>query len=140
MFDLLMSVNFLAVLAAAAAMFVLSGLWYSKILFANAWMKENGFKEKDLTNPMPAMVKSVIAYLFLAWGMAALFLAMAGWGGQVGAVEGATWGVFLAVLIHGAAGFPNYAFENRSVKLFLIHTGNTAVGMAVMGVILALMG
>jgi len=131
-----MDINYWAVLVAGLASFGFAGLWYSPLLFAKPWMAENGFSEKDLPDPKPAMFKSVGSSILLAFGIAAIFL-LARAGGPMSWLDGAYWGFFLAVLIHGVAGLPNYWFENRSMKLFLIHTGNSALGMAIMGAILA---
>ena len=146
MLDLFYEINYLAVLVAGVAGFAIAGLWYSKMLFANAWMEENGFKESDLADPKPAMISGFLSNVVLAFGLASVFLMMQLIGTVLGSsdpginiMEGAWWGFFLAVLIHGAAGFPNYAFESRSFTLFLIHVGNSALGMAVMGAILAYM-
>ena len=140
MLELFGEVNYLAILLAAVAMFLISGVWYSKLMFAEGWMRENKFSEKDLTAPAPAMIKSFIANLILAFGLAVLLLVVQFWDAQIDWMDGARWGIFMAVLIHGAAGFPNYAFESRSLFLFLIHIGNSVLGMAVMGAILAWMG
>jgi Protein of unknown function (DUF1761) len=135
MMTVLGEVNYLAVLVAAIAALVVGGIWYSPMLFANAWMAENKFAKKDLADPKQAMTVTFIANLVLAFGMAALFLLLAP--APSGLLEGVKWGIALAILIHGMAGLPNYAFENRSLRLFLIHLGNSAVTMAVMGGILA---
>lgn len=126
--------NYLAILVAGLVGFGVSGFWYSKALFANAWMQGNKFSTEDLTDPKPAMIKSVISDLVLAFGIAYV-MAMAG---TTGLVAGAVMGVGLAIFVHGAAGYPNYAFENRSNKLFGIHLGNSIVTMAVMGAILGI--
>ena len=42
------TINWLAVIAAALSNFLLGGLWYSPMLFGNAWAKENGLDEQDL--------------------------------------------------------------------------------------------
>ena len=137
MFELFKEINYLAVLVAGLAGFGFAGLWYSPLLFAKPWMAENGFSEKDLTDPKPAMFKSVGSSLVLAFGIAVIFLLMIGDDGHMHWQEGAHWGAFLGLFIHGAAGLPNYWFENRSMKLFLIHIGNSTLGMAIMGAILA---
>ena len=125
--------NYLAILVAAAGGFLVAGLWYSNSLFAKDWMTENNFTAEDLADPKPAMIKSVIAYLLLAFGLAILLRMtdITGW------LPGAAFGVILAIFIHGAAGYPNYAFEQKSLRLFLIHLGNSVFGLMLMGVILA---
>ena len=140
MLELFGEVNYLAVLLAAVAMFVVSGLWYSKLMFAVGWMRENKFSEKDLGNPTAAMIKSFFAYLVLAFGLAVLLLVVQFWDAEMSWLDGVRWGIFMAVLIHGAAAFPSYAWEKRTLMLFLINIGNSVLGIAIMGAILAWMG
>lgn len=125
--------NYIAIVSAAISTFIVSGIWYSDLLFAKEWMRENNFTMTDLVNPRPAMIASFISILVLAFGVAVLIRMT----GTAGWINGASFGAILAILIHGAAGFPNYAFERRSLKLFLIHLGNSIFGLMVMGAILA---
>ncbi len=43
-----MEMNFYAVLVAATSTLVVGAVWYSPMLFANAWMKESGLTEEQL--------------------------------------------------------------------------------------------
>lgn len=43
-------VNYLAVIAAAVATFLLGGLWYSSALFGKAWQREAGVSEAQMKN------------------------------------------------------------------------------------------
>jgi len=45
--DLLSHVHWLAVLAGAAAYWILGALWYSRMLFANPWIKAHNIKVDD---------------------------------------------------------------------------------------------
>lgn len=134
---LLGQLNFLAVLVAGLAAMIIAGIWYNPNVMGKAWMRENGFGEKDLGPPGPAMAKAFVSNLVLAFGLASFFAFFHGIGVKMTLLDGAAWGFGLAVLVHGAAGYPNYAFEKRSNMLFLIHVINSALGMAVMGAILA---
>ena len=40
--------NFYAVLVAALTTLVVGSIWYSPVLFGNAWMKETGLTEEEL--------------------------------------------------------------------------------------------
>ena len=125
-------VNYLAVIVAALVPMAVGSLWYSKLMFANAWMKEVGLTEETLGSPGPAMIKSLVASLILSFGLAILLKHT----GAIGAYTGAMTGFFTALFIVGAATLPNYAFESKSAKHFAIHLGATTVGMTVMGAIL----
>lgn len=137
MLELFNEINYLAILVAAAGAMIVSAVWYNPKVFGKSWMEENGLKEKDLVKPGPAMAQAFVANVILAFGLSTLFLIVKYGGGDMAWMDGARWGIFLSVIIHGAAGFPNYVFENRSTMLFLIHLGNSLLGMAVMGAILA---
>ena len=137
LFNLLSFINYWAVLVSAIAAMGIAAIWYSPKVMGNAWMAENNLKEKDLGDPKQAMIQGFVANLVLAFGLAAFFIILQRSEPAVSPLNGAFWGFGLAVLIHGAAGFPNYAFENRSPMLFLIHISNSALGMAAMGAILA---
>ena len=39
--------NYIGIIAATIVAFVIGGAWYSPILFAKPWMRENGFTEDD---------------------------------------------------------------------------------------------
>jgi hypothetical protein len=112
--------------------------WYSPVGFGKAWMNEVGMTEADLegANPAPAMIKSFIAAIV---GTAAMAILMTVPGLQpMGWMEGALLGLSLAVFIAGAGAFPNYAFEDKTLRHFLIHLGNLALAMTLTGAMLAI--
>lgn len=141
MFDYLLAllslINYWAILVAALAGVGISAIWYNPKVMGRSWMEENNFKEKDLENPVPKIVQAFVANLILAFGLSTLFIILQNSEPMVTPLDGAIWAFGLAVLIHGAAGFPDYVFEKRTPMLFLIHIGNSALGMSAMGAILA---
>lgn len=48
--DYVKQLNWLAVVLAAAAAFVVGFIWYSRGVFGKAWMKSAGLKEKDISS------------------------------------------------------------------------------------------
>lgn len=125
-------INFLAVFVAALSSFLLGGLWYSPILFANAWMKENGFSEEDMKNASMGKIfgGSFVFALIISFNLAAF----------IGPESDLAFGLFAGF----AAGFGwvamsfgiTYLFERRSFKLFLINAGYQVVTYTIMGAIL----
>lgn len=137
MMEMLSQVNWLAVLASGFITLFVGGLWYGPIA-GKAWMEEVGLTEEEIKEsgaPTAAMIKSFIATLVLAVGMSLIItwsgVAAGDWLG--GAVVGAT----VAVLVIGGGVFPNYAFESKSLRHFLIHLGNITISLALIGAMLA---
>src|SRR5687767_314616 len=92
----LININWLAVFVAAVATFFIGGLWYSPLLFAKGWMKENGFREEDLkTGRSPGVIFGGAFVLALISSFAlALFIGPDGdarWGATAGALVGLAW-------------------------------------------------
>jgi hypothetical protein len=71
-------INFLAVIAAAAATFVLGGIWYSA-LFKNMWISVQGYTEAQVAemkakmNPAKFFGGMLLAYFIIALAMAVMF-------------------------------------------------------------------
>ncbi len=128
----LSQINYLAVVVAAIISFVIGGVWYSPIMFAKAWMKENGFNEEELKNANMGKIfgSSFILALIISFNLAAF----------IGPQGDLSFGLFAGF----AAGFgwvamsigTMYLFERRSFKLFLINAGYQIVTYTIMGGIL----
>jgi Protein of unknown function (DUF1761) len=121
--------NYLAIAAAAAASFIVGGVWYSPLLFGRAWMKETGLTDETLRRRNMAVVfgSSFVLSLIIAANLAA-FLAgppNLAWGLAAGALAGVGW-------VATGMGI-TYLFEARSFRLFLINAGYHAVTFTVMG-------
>ena len=128
----LSQLNYLAIVAAAAVRFLLGGLWYSPLLFANAWMCEAGVSEAQTK-------QANMARLFGFSGIAALVMAF-----NLAAFIGPTATLTFGALAGFAAGFgwvamalgTIYLFEQRSFKLWLINSGYEVIAFTLMGAIL----
>ena len=127
-----MNINYLAVLAAAASAFVIGGVWYSPILFGNAWLRETGLSDAELRKRNMGTVfgTSFTLSLVIAVNLAAFLDGPPNlsWGAAAGALAGFGW-VATAIGI-------TYLFESRSFKLFLINAGYHAVTFILMGAII----
>lgn len=128
-------VNYLAVVIAAVASFLLGGLWYSSALFGKAWQRESGVTDEQLKNGNMAKIfgLSLVLSLIAAW-VFALFL-----GPRPPVALGLGAG-FSAGLCWVAASFGmNYLFERRSLKLFFINGGYHTLQFTIIGLVLAFM-
>lgn len=137
MVHILGEINWLAVLLGGVIYMMIGGLWYGPVA-GKAWMAEMGLTEEEIKatgSPTAALVKSFVAALFLSFGLAFLFIAADM--EAAGPLHGAITAGFLAIFVVGGASFPNYAFESKTLRHFLIHLGNATVSMALIGAVLA---
>ena len=127
-----MTINYLAVVAAAVSAFVIGGLWYSPLLFQKPWMAATKLTDADLKGGEAKIFGvSFVLCLVMAANLAA-FLGgpetTAAWGATAGALAGLGW-VALGIGVIGL-------FERRPLSYALINGGYWAVAMTVMGAIL----
>jgi hypothetical protein len=128
-------INWLAVILAALANFVIGGLWYSPALFGKTWMRVNGFSDEDLKRGNPAVIFGVAALFCLI--MAANLAAFLGG-------EGTTLMIALGASLAAGLGWAALGlgvvalFERRGVAYMLINGGYLSVSFLAMGLILGL--
>ncbi|MEO8461416.1 MAG: DUF1761 domain-containing protein [Dokdonella sp.] len=127
-------VNFLAIITAAIAAFVLGGLWYSPLLFGKVWQREVGLSDEDMKRGNMARIFGTALILSLiASFVFAVFL-----GPRPPMALGLGAG-FSAGLCWVASSFGiNYLFARRSFKLFLIDGGYHTLQFTIIGLIIAL--
>ncbi len=128
-------VNYLAVLVAAVAVFVLGWLWYSPLLFFKPWMRLRGMDPAvamaGAKMPAGKLFIELVRCLVLAF-VIARFGARLGVSGWMGAVH---FGLFLWI------GFPvilltgSVLWENIPWKVAAIHAGDWLVKMLVIPII-----
>lgn len=124
-------VNWLAVLAATVAAFVLGGLWYSPVLFGKAWQKAAGLSDETLKAGNPAVIfGGAFVLAFIASAMFAMFI------GPMTLGPAAAAG-FAAGLCWVATSFGiNGLFERKPLALTLINGGYHTVQFTLIGAIL----
>lgn len=126
------SINPAAVAVATLSGFALGGLWYSPLLFARAWMRECGLSDEALQQgPMGRIFGlAALATLVMALNLAAFIgpKASLAFGLFAGFAAGLGWVAMSLGVI--------YAFERRSLKLWLINSGYQVLAYTLMGGIL----
>lgn len=131
------SVNYLAVVAAAVAAFLIGMVWYSPALFARQWMAVHGYTPEKLEAMKQGMVKtyslSFVCFLVTAWVMAVLSDRL-GVGSAMGGLRlgGLTWLGFAATI-----GLTANLYSDKPRLAWVIDAGYQLVYMIVMGLILA---
>jgi len=125
-------INWLAVVAAALSAFLVGGIWYSKPLFANAWMTDSKLTEAEIKSSSVGKTFGFTAFFSLIMAVnLAMFLAdaktTAAWGAEAGFLAG-IW-TFCAIAIHSL-------FELRSWRHIFINGGYSVVSLTLMGFII----
>lgn len=126
-------VNLLAVVVSTVVLFGIGALWYSPVLFANAWMKACGFTEKDLEGAnMAKIFGTAFVFMFIMTYCLAMYYANSGFS----VAEGALYGFYTGFGWMATAIGVTAMFERRSWNYILIHGGYYIVGMTLVGAIL----
>src|SRR3989454_10765313 len=122
-------VNYLAVLAAAFAVFVLGWLWYSPLLFFKPWMRLRGMDPvaamAGAKMPGGKLLIELARCLVLAY-VIACFVALLGVSSWMGAVH---FGLFLWIGFPGILLTGSVLWENAPGKGAAIHAGDWPVEM-----------
>lgn len=128
--------NWVAVVAAAFAAFLLGAAWYSRKLFGAVWMEEIGLTEDAIrqSNGKLIFCGTFALQLVGATALALLLSPDSGWlvGLQYGLLVGFCW----IATTYGIT----YFFEQRSLRLYLINAGHYVLMFAGMGVIIGALG
>lgn len=125
-------INWLAVVVAALSAFLVGGIWYSKALFANAWMTDSKLTMDEIKSSSMGKTFGFTAVFSLVMAAnLAMFLAQptttAAWGAEAGLLAG-VW-TFCAIAIHSL-------FELKSWRHIFINGGYSVVSLTLMGLIL----
>jgi len=131
-FDILTMVNYWSVLLASVSYLIIGSLWYSPLLFGKLWIKLNGFCDEDLKSEKPMWLILLLSFLSAA---VASFVISAVLGNRASADFGAIIGAIIAICWISMSKLTDVLFENRPVKLFLLHAGFDLVSFMVMGAI-----
>jgi hypothetical protein len=129
-------INYLAVVVAALATFLIGGLWYS-VLFGKLWMRLHGYtpeqleemKRKGTTRPY---LGSLLAYLV----MALVFSVLVDWTGVTTVASGACLGATIWLGFAATIGLTAILFSEKSLGVWLLDAAYQLVYLVVQGMIL----
>lgn len=134
------STSLLSVLIASVASMVLGFLWYSPVLFGNAWMKLKGFTQaslKDAQKKMgPMYALSFIGALVMAWVLSMVISLV----GVADAMEAARIAFWMWLGFVAPVQMTGVIFGDKKWKLFAIDTGYQLASLLAMAVIISLWG
>ncbi len=138
------TINWLAILVAGISAFVLGGVWYSPLLFGNAWMRENKLTLEDVKKGNAAKIYgwAFILSLIMAANLG-MFLAdsPAECTGNCAQKTDISWGA-IAGFLAGIWAFCGLAivalFEQRSARYIFINGCYLLLALTLMGAIIGL--
>ena len=128
-------INWIAVICATLAYFGLGALWYSKLLFVNAWIRllnidvNAADAKKDVGKIMGL---SLVCMFLVCTALAVLCNKM----DLTGSLSGFKLGLFTGCLFSVATMCINYLFEKKPFALYLINGGYALVGQIIASLII----
>lgn len=126
------AINPAAVAVAALSSFLLGGLWYSKILFGNIWVREAGYDEAGGHHPLRVFGMGFIFSLLGAYVFARYL-------GPAPVLQDAVLrGLMVGAGFAGTSFGINYQFAGRSVIMLLIDAGYHTLQFGLYGMVLGL--
>jgi len=136
--DFLSHMNWLAILVATIAYFMLGALWYSKALFGTKWARllKIDTSNPDLRKGMGGMmISTFVLILIVCFGLETLIV-------KIGFLQEISYGIKLGLLTGLAfattAVSINYVYERKPTNLYLITNGYHVVGHVIAATILVL--
>jgi hypothetical protein len=129
------NLNWLAVLAAGAAYFLLGAVWYS-LLFSKAWIRSSGVNVNDpkmKTGMAQTMFTSFIFMVIASIGLALIIYKI----GTYTWMTGAKVGLVAGVCFSATAISISYLYEKRPFALHLINGVYSTIGCIIAGIILS---
>jgi len=129
--------NWLHIAVAAIAYFMLGALWYSKILFANTWIKSTGV---DMSNPDAKKgVGGVMAFTFILEFIITIGIAILVYKLNLSVLmSGVKLGLFTGVIFSGIGISISYLYQMKPKVLSIIDGGYHMVGQIIAAVILCM--
>lgn len=131
--DLLDELNWLAVVVAGLAFFILGSIWYSNALFGEKYRAAIGQADADVVN-VPAIVANLIGWLIAAIALGLVSEAV----GADSVLDGIVLGVVVAFGFIGTNRIVGLMYEGRNTALMRVNAPYNLIGYALMGVILAI--
>jgi len=127
-------INYLAIVVAAVAGFMVGGVWYN--VFGNAWAHALGKTKEDFKpHPKPFII-AIISQLIMAFVLSGVI----GHVGEPTLFRGVISGLMIWAGFVATSLATNHAFQQTKLSLTLIDSGHWLVVLLVMGAIIGAFG
>ena len=127
----LAEINWLAVIGATIAAFLLGGLWFS-VLFTDKWVAAVGKSKEEMGKPGPSMALSFVMTFIMALSLALVIATMLPMS-MMGSIR---FGLVVGAGIVATGMASDYAFTNWSKTLFWIQASYHVTMVVLMSVII----
>lgn len=124
-------VSWLAIVVSAVFGMGLGGLWYSPVLFGNAWMRAVGKTHDELGSPGPAVAVSMFCCVVTAIALELLVTAV----GLNTWISGLSVGLLIGLGVVAMTMLSDSIFSGWGWPLYFIQTSYRVIIIVVMGVI-----
>lgn len=127
-------INWLAALVAGLSAFMVGGIWYSSVLFGNAWMTDSNLTPEQIKTGNKGKIFGFTAVFSILMAVnLTIFLSGpktdVAWGAEAGFLAG-IW-TFCAIAVHSL-------FELKSWRYIFINGGYSVISLILMGAIIGL--
>lgn len=138
-----LELNWLGILVAFVAFFVIGAIWFSPRTFYPQWVKALGSDPQTGPNahgPAVTFGLTALGALVQVLALAVVLQIVEAATGPVGPLGGALVGLLLGVGIAAASSLSHRLFSSQGLRVWLIEVGADTVSLAVAGVILGAFG
>ncbi len=134
--DLFSHINWLAVLVAAVAYFLLGAIWYS-FLFRNAWIKSSGVNVNDPNAKKGVATMMIASFITIVITSVGLALFITRIGGSGAWMSGLKVGLIAGICFSAATICNSYLYEKRPIALLAVNSFYNIFGCVIAGIIIS---
>lgn len=132
-------INYLAVLVSAVASMILGSLWYSPILFGNAWMKAGGIGKREMDRAKSrGMWKLYLSAFIGALITAGVLACLISYSGADNLSDGIKIGFLAWIGFVATALLGNVLWEGKNLKYYAITVVYHLVNLEIASIIISL--
>jgi hypothetical protein len=132
----MIEVNYIGVLAAAAASFAVGALWYSPLLFGRQWMALMGFTEESMRTmriqPVVSMLFGFVAQLIMVY----FFAHFAVMWGIADLADAITLAFFVWLGFQATVMAHSFLWDGKPAMLYVLNVGHQLAAMLVVALVI----